>query len=86
MRIEKMDRFFECIASLMSNLLRSCVKNSLDDLTAFVSEYIDGNDYAGEYDLFSGLALPTRVVPVNLFLVSHSVLSISLIHFRTLLP
>ena len=72
MRIEKMDRFFECIASLMSNLLRSCVKNSLDDLTSFLGEYIGGNDYTGEYDLFAGLALPTRVVPVNLFLVSCS--------------
>ena len=65
-----MDRFFECIASLMSNLLRSCVKNSLDELVEFVEEYVEGNDYAGEYDLFAGLALPTRVVPINLFLVS----------------
>ena len=71
-RIEKMDRFFECIASLMSNLLRSCVKNSLDELVAFVEEYVEGNSYEGEYDLFAGLALPNRIVPVNLFLVSVS--------------
>jgi dynein heavy chain len=69
LRVKKMDKFFNSIASLMSNLLRSCVINSIYDLVDLIEEYDDGNSYVGEYKLFGGLALPTKIHIVHFFLV-----------------
>ena len=69
MRMTKMDHFFESVASLMSNLLRSCVENSIWDLVEFLEVYLEGNEYEGEYNLFRGLALPQVIHPITIFLV-----------------
>lgn len=68
--MKKMDKFFNSIASLMSNLLRSCVINSMYDLVDLIEEYSEGNSYQGEYTLFKGLALPTKIHIVHFFMVS----------------
>ena len=67
--MDRMDHFFNSIASLMSNLLRSCVQNSIMDLVDLLEEYKNGNDYSGEYNVFRGLGLPSMVHPVTLFMV-----------------
>ncbi|XP_065937642.1 dynein axonemal heavy chain 3 isoform X7 [Magallana gigas] len=67
-RMKKMDKFFNSIASLMSNLLRSCVINSMYDLVDLIEEYSEGNSYQGEYTLFKGLALPTKIHIVHFFM------------------
>ncbi|XP_067685210.1 dynein axonemal heavy chain 3-like [Haliotis asinina] len=67
-RMEKMDHFFGSVASLMSNLLRSCVANSISDLVDLVEEYADGNIYDGVYSIFKGLALPQKIHPVTFFM------------------
>ncbi len=54
----------------MSNLLRSCVEESLEDLLTLLEEYLDGNMYDEEYSIFAGLALPQKIQPVKIFLVS----------------
>ena len=68
--MDKMDRFFESVASLMSNLLRSCVENSLAELVELMETYLDGNQYTGTYEIFNGLATPELIHPVTVFLVS----------------
>ena len=68
-RMDRMDHFFASVASLMSNLLRSCVENSIDDLLDLLEEYSDGNVYAGEYSLFCDLALPQLKHPLKIFVV-----------------
>ena len=72
-----MDRFFESVASLMSNLLRSCVENSLADLLELMETYLDGNQYDSLYNPFAtnseervSLATPQLIHPVTIFLVS----------------
>lgn len=64
-----MDHFFNSIASLMSNLLRSVVNKSLIDLVNFMLQYKEGNDYTGEYHIFRGLAVPELKQPNTLILV-----------------
>jgi hypothetical protein len=44
----------------MSNLLRSCVTNSIYDLVDLVEEYIQGNRYDGAYNIMKGLGLPFK--------------------------
>ena len=66
-----MDHFFNSVATLMSNLLRSCVTNSIYDLVDLVEEYWEGNKYEGEYDIMKGLALPQKLHPVTFFMVSR---------------
>lgn len=68
--MNKMDHFFNSVASLMSNLLRKCVKNSIYDLVRLLEEYADGNAYIGEYHIFSRLALPDMTHLVTVFMVS----------------
>ena len=65
-----MDHFFNSAASLMSNLLRSCVRNSIYDLVEFMEEYSDGNEFAGDYEIMAGLGLPTKLHPIRFFMVS----------------
>jgi len=65
-----MDHFFNSVACLMSNLLRSTVKNSIYDLVDLVEEYFEGNKYEGDYSIFHGLALPQKIHPVRFFMVS----------------
>ena len=65
-----MDHFFNSVATLMSNLLRNCVANSIYDLVDLVEEYWEGNKYEGEYDIMKGLALPQKLHPVTFFMVS----------------
>ncbi|XP_055958183.1 dynein axonemal heavy chain 3 [Patella vulgata] len=69
LRMDKMDHFFGSVASLMSNLLRQCVKNSIYDLVDLVEEYCHGNSYDGVYDIFTGMALPTMIHPVTIFML-----------------
>lgn len=66
-----MDHFFASVASLMSNLLRSCVINSILDLVDLVEEYYQGNKYEGEYNIMDGLALPLKIHPVKFFMVRN---------------
>ena len=73
-----MDHFFESIASLMSNLLRTCVENSIYDLVDLLEEYFEGNKYEGEYHIFKDLALPEKIHPVVLFLVGVKSISFPL--------
>ena len=68
-RLDKMDHFFNSVATLMSNLLRSCVTNSIYDLVALVEEYWEGNRYDGEYDIMKDLGLPQKLHPVTFFMV-----------------
>ncbi|XP_052779096.1 dynein axonemal heavy chain 3-like isoform X2 [Mya arenaria] len=68
LRRVKMDHFFNSVACLMSNLLRSTVKNSVYDLVDLVEEYWEGNRYDGEYNIFQGLALPHKIHPVRIFM------------------
>ncbi|XP_076448252.1 dynein axonemal heavy chain 3-like [Babylonia areolata] len=67
-RLEKMDHFFGSVASLMSNLLRRCVRASIMDLVHLVEEYSHGNAFDGDYSILSGLALPSVQHPVHFFL------------------
>ena len=67
--MDRMDHFFNSVASLMSNLLRTCVENSIMDLVALLEEYHEGNEYSGEYSIFKGLGLPSKMHPVTLFMV-----------------
>ncbi|KAK7101862.1 hypothetical protein V1264_020178 [Littorina saxatilis] len=67
-RIEKMDRFFGSIASLMSNLLRRCVRASIKDLVHLVEEYYQGNAYEGQYNIMAGMGLPNVQHLVHFFL------------------
>ena len=68
--MDKMDKYFGSVASLMSNLLRVCVENSLADFLTFMEEYLDGNNYEGTYEIFKGLALPTKILPITIYLVN----------------
>ncbi|XP_052828077.1 dynein axonemal heavy chain 3 [Octopus bimaculoides] len=60
-RLDYMDKFFSSVASLMSNLLRTCVQDSLSELLTLIECYMDGNDYSGEYNIMTGLGLPTKM-------------------------
>ena len=71
LRMVKMDHFFASVASLMSNLLRSCVTNSIYDLVKLVEEYYEGNKYDGTYNIFQGLALPQKIHLVHFFMVRN---------------
>lgn len=64
-----MDNFFNHVASLMSNLLRSTVRKSLEDLEALIGLYRAGNNYNGDYHIFRDLAVPELKQPSTLFLV-----------------
>ncbi|KAL4226016.1 hypothetical protein ACF0H5_014003 [Mactra antiquata] len=66
-RLEKMDHFFNCAATLMCNLVRYTVTNSISDLVDLVEEYYEGNNYTGDYNIFKGLALPQKIHPVTIF-------------------
>ena len=44
------EKFFACVASLMSHQLRSLVRDSLQDLVDFLNRYSEGNDFNVEYD------------------------------------
>eukprot|EP00794_Sanderia_malayensis_P006878 gene6878-7653_t len=67
-RVEKLDRFFNCVATLMSGHLRMTVGESLNDLVAFFEQYSAGNSYtAGEEVLVSSLQQPILIrINVNL--------------------
>ncbi|ESO88893.1 hypothetical protein LOTGIDRAFT_125424 [Lottia gigantea] len=69
--MDKMDHFFGSVASLMSVLLRQCVKNSIYDLVDIIEKYYEGNRYEESYDIFSGLALPTLIHPVTIFMLEN---------------
>ena len=69
--MDRMDHFFASVASLMSNLLRGCVENSIYDLLDLLEEYSDGNMYNGEYTIFCDLALPRLKHPLKIFLVGN---------------
>ncbi|KAF6040218.1 hypothetical protein EB796_001432 [Bugula neritina] len=69
-RAEKMDEFFNCVASLMSDLVRRTVERSLRDLVDMMKTYADGNDYEGDYHIFRGLAVPQLKQLCTIFLVA----------------
>lgn len=62
-----MDLFFETVASLMSMIMRRLIENTLNDLMDFLINYKEGNKYDGVYDIFSGLALPHRILPFRIY-------------------
>lgn len=43
-------KFFECIATLMSNQLRALVVDSLIEFVAFFQQYQEGNDFGSDYN------------------------------------
>ena len=65
-----MGHFFESVASLMSDLVRSTIENSIEDMLDILEEYSEGNVYEGTYNIFAGLALPEKIHPLRIFLVS----------------
>ncbi|XP_032809855.2 dynein axonemal heavy chain 3-like isoform X2 [Petromyzon marinus] len=67
LRTKRMDHLFGSVATLMSNLLRSIVAESLCDLVAVFEELSPGNDYSGEYPR-GELGLPTKPLPIILFM------------------
>ena len=72
--MDSMDHFMGAISSMMSNLLRSCVYNSMEDLCQLLEEYHHGNDYQGTYSTLAGLGLPVKVHPVKFFMVRSKVM------------
>ena len=68
-RLEKLDHFFGSVASLMSNLLRRCVRASIMDLVHLVEEYWEGNAYDGCYNIMAGMAVANVQHLVHFFLV-----------------
>ena len=82
-----MDHFFESLASLMSNLVRSTVENSIADMLDLLEEYFEGNAYTDTYDVFTTkLAHPQKIHPVKFFLVrTHTVSLINLVCFAVFL-
>ncbi|XP_067934548.1 dynein axonemal heavy chain 3-like [Watersipora subatra] len=67
-RAQRMDNFFNSVASLMSNLLRRAVERSLDDLVDMMQMYVDGNNYSGDYHIFRGYAVSELQQPCTVFL------------------
>jgi hypothetical protein len=55
----------------MSNIMRSLIEDTLNELMAFLDQYRDGNDYEGVYDIYKGLALPHLLVPFRLYLMPN---------------
>jgi dynein heavy chain len=45
-------KFFECIATLMSNQLRNLVVDSLDEFVSFFEQYKEGNNFGADYSSF----------------------------------
>lgn len=64
-----MDHFFGSVSTLMSRLLRFMIERTITDFVAFIEKHKDGNNYEGVYDIFKGLALPTIVNPIRIFLL-----------------
>ena len=61
-----MDNFFACIATLMSNNVRSLVEKSLNDLVSLFEVYKDGNAFKGEFER----VLPVTPQPIVVSVVS----------------
>ncbi|KAK3779700.1 hypothetical protein RRG08_013655 [Elysia crispata] len=83
-RSNKMEHFFNSVASLMSGLLRRAVERSITDLVDLVEIYLQGNDYNSSYNILSGLALPTLVHPVTFFMEQN--VEESTLQFRPSFP
>lgn len=64
-----MDNFFNSLATLMSNLVRSCVNKSISDLVEWVELYKEGSAYSGDY-FVSDQWLAVRTQPIKIFMVS----------------
>eukprot|EP00062_Callorhinchus_milii_P022724 gi/632980863/ref/XP_007907272.1/ PREDICTED: dynein heavy chain 3, axonemal-like [Callorhinchus milii] len=65
LRMKKMDGFFASVATLMSNLLRSLVEESLLTLVRLFEEYRKGNKYEGKYpDATLGLPVKPHILTV----------------------
>ncbi|KAL8585021.1 Dynein heavy chain 3, axonemal [Nucella lapillus] len=47
---EQVEKFFACVAALMSQHLRCLILHSMDDFLDFFRRYQAGNDFEGEYD------------------------------------
>ena len=77
-RMTRMDHFFASVASLMSNLLRSCVESSIGDLVDLMETYLDGNAYTGDYRIMRELGLPTKPMLVQFYLVRICIPSIDI--------
>ena len=67
-----MEKYFESVGMLMSNLVRTCVENSVEELVTLVENYPEGNSYEGLYDIYKGLALPTKIHPIKIYMVSSN--------------
>ncbi|XP_043569115.1 dynein axonemal heavy chain 3-like [Chiloscyllium plagiosum] len=66
LRMVKMDHFFGSVATLTSNLLRSIVEGSLQELVQIFEVYQQGNSYEGDYPTDS-LGLPVKPHPIIIF-------------------
>ena len=66
-RLRSMDRFFDCVATLMSNNLRCLVESSLDDLASIFEVYKNGNEFHGEFER----RLPVMPQPIIINVVSR---------------
>ncbi|XP_071815449.1 dynein axonemal heavy chain 3-like isoform X3 [Apostichopus japonicus] len=67
-RMEEMDHFFNSVATLMSNLARSCVERTIQDLVEWVELYEGGSAYSGDY-FQSDQWLAIRPQPIQIFMV-----------------
>lgn len=67
--MEEMDHFFNSVATLMSNLARSCVERTIQDLVEWVELYDGGSAYSGDY-FQSDQWLAIRPQPIQIFMVS----------------
>jgi hypothetical protein len=74
-RLRSMDRFFDCVATLMSNNLRCLVESSLDDLASIFEVYKNGNEFHGEFER----RLPVMPQPIIINVVSRIILHFALL-------
>nr|XP_039250666.1 dynein heavy chain 3, axonemal-like [Styela clava] len=67
-RSDALNRFFNCVGCLMSNLLREAVKISIHDFVYLMEIYSAGNRYESSYAA-SGLEYPTKPRPLRIYMV-----------------
>ncbi|XP_076804480.1 dynein axonemal heavy chain 3-like isoform X3 [Clavelina lepadiformis] len=66
-RMDGMDHFFGCLATLMSNIIRELVRKSIQDVVFLLEQYRHGNKYEQSYEE-SGLHLPAKPHPIKFFM------------------
>ena len=64
-----MERFFDAIATVMSNQLRGAIQKALTEFIDMLEVYNNGNNYEGEY--VRGLPTVKNAIVIGLVSVSH---------------